>query len=96
MIKIITETINKINYKDLNEFIRSETKDFYFNCFPDLQIGECQSVFVVYTADEYEIKLYHEHMSGKFKEHMTQTILNVMCFDGKIKAGKYLVSHPWR
>ena len=96
-LKYVTETINKVEVGDLEEFIREQT-DHTYEIVPNEEWGndEQHEIIVDGHLDEWGIKNWDSFKTtGVEHRYRLRTIMNGLCADGKLPAGIYVVNVSW-
>lgn len=97
-LKSTTETVIRVDYYDLDSFIREITGQKGYSCVADEEWGNDSEHRLKVDCDmvEYDLKNWEAFKIGACnKYYMLRTILNGLCFDGHIPAGTYLIRVCW-
>lgn len=96
-LKSVTETVIKVQYYDLEEFIDQVTGHSYEVVASEEWSNDSQHRFAIdgkltdYEQDEWD----QFKKNGECGSYFLRTILNGLCSDKKILSGNYLVTVCW-
>ena len=96
-LKKTTETVHRVKYYDLDDFIKEacgvEVESKQIDCWGN----DTQHRFKVTPIDsDADAKEWEKIKTEKFAEdYSLRTILNGLCTDGKLESGVYLVIVSW-
>jgi hypothetical protein len=92
-----TKTINEIDYRDLDTFIQKEYgwKEYEFVAVEECSNDSYHSFDVDGNLDTCDLSSIDKWKNGGFVHYSNHTIMNMLCRDGHIPAGNYIVSVSW-
>lgn len=96
-LKCVIETVIKVDYSDLEEFIKAQTGHTY-EIVPNEEWGNDEQHRVVLDGqlDQWDLDKWNEFKAtGKEKRWLTHAIMNGLCAEGKLIAGVYLINVSW-
>lgn len=91
MLKCSKRTLFEVNHKDLDNFICETLKTEDFNFVQYMGFGDTHLFHVSSNLDWFDLKQAEAVRKGKLDSASLSTILRILCFDGHIEAGDYLV-----
>jgi len=96
-LKSTTRTFIVVDYNDLDTFIREATgvKDYEFMAAEEGPKDGYDHLIVTGDLDTFEEERFKQFKAGRIRTYITQIIMNKLCKEGMVPAGKYLVACFW-
>jgi len=96
-LKCVIETVIKVDYSDLEEFILNETGHAY-DIVPNEEWGNDEQHRIVLDGqlDEWDLQRWNDFKNSvEEKRYGTRCLMNGLCAEGKLVAGIYLINVSW-
>jgi hypothetical protein len=97
-LKTIIETVIKVDYDDLNNFIQEVTGQKDYNCVESEEwSNDSQHRYqIIDSMDPYHLEKWKNFKAGKGPHaYMLYTILDGLCKDKHIQPGIYIITVSW-
>lgn len=92
-----TKTFIVVDYNDLDTFIREATgvKNYDFMSAEEGPKDGYAHLVVTGDVDSFDEERFKQFKSGRIDTYVTHIIMNKLCKEGAIPAGKYLIACFW-
>lgn len=97
MLELETKTIHFVDYSDLERFVHDTYDDKEYEYCPNEECcnGSCKRIEVDGRLSEWNKKDYDSIRQGKVPQYGTYRLFELMCHDGYIQPGTYVVECSW-
>lgn len=86
------KTVFKCNEQDIVKLIQERFDPDFVSIVADQEIGNQEWVTYVSPADDYD---YIEADNKQFNIYKCTPYMNILCTEGKLEAGEYIIDCTW-
>lgn len=97
-LKVKTETTHSVAYRDFDKFVQHHTgrKDYESVSLQEWSNGIDKVFNVSGVLSDFDKRIFEAFKAGKHSgSYLAQTILDALCAEGKLPAGKYTLRVSW-